>query len=85
MAKFIKFTDVKPMEIVNKEFPMIDEIIISTDQITSVVRAGDDYRLNTKCFLTEYDNVNIRVTPYTQSAYISKKDYENAKKILLEV
>ena len=85
MAKFIKFTDVKPMEIVNNEFPMIDEIIISTDQITSVAKAGDDYRLNTKCFLTEYDKLNIRVIPYTQSAYISKKDYENAKEILMEL
>ena len=87
MAKFIKFTNVKPLNIVGNTFNEVDEIIISTDQITSITNTNGEYWLNTKVYLIENADTDnqMKISPYTQPAIISKDDYEKAKKILLEV
>lgn len=87
MAKFIKFTNVQPENILGKGFPMVDEIILSTDQIVSINEKEGVYRMNTKIYLVEDmgQGEHIKFSQCTQSAIISKDDYENAKKILLVV
>ena len=86
MAKFIKFTNVTPLKLQGGKAETVKEIIFSTDQITSVSENGDNHYLGTKTIIYEQEGDNIKsFTPVVQNAIISKEDYENAKKILLEV
>ena len=86
MAKFIKFTNVTPLNLEGREQQATDEIILSTDQISSVSKSGDNYRLCTKSLVFKKEGDKITsFAPNIEQAIISKDDYENAKKILLEV
>lgn len=86
MAKFIKFTNVTPLKLQGGKEETVEETILSTDQITSVSEKGDNHYLGTKIIIFEHEGDNIKsFAPSVQQVIISKEDYENAKKILLEV
>lgn len=86
MTKFIKFTNVKPFDLFGNNEPAIEELIVSTDRISSISKKGDRFSLSVKTVIVErVDEGRYKITPDSQSALISKEDYENAKKILLEV
>ncbi len=86
MAKFIKFTNVQPKDLFGNNGPAIEELIVSTDRISSISKTGDRFSLSVKTVIVErLDEGRHKITPDSQSAIISKEDYENAKKILLEV
>ena len=83
MAKFIKFTNVQPYSIDGRPSKVVDEIILSTDRICSLSQTGNVYRI---VAYTDVINTNRMTVQHTTSSnIISKEDYENAKKILLEV
>jgi len=83
MAKFIKLTNSQPYSIDCRPLNVVDEIIISTDRISSLVQNGNEYRIVTYSDIINAERMTIQHT--TSHAIISKEDYENAKKILLEV
>ena len=87
MAKFIKFTNVTPLDLLGRKVQTIDEIIFSTEQISSLSKTDDTYFLGTKSTIIDCEGGSQikSFAPTTQNAIISKEDYENAKKILLEV
>lgn len=86
MAKFIKFTNVQPKDLLGNNGPTIEEMIVSTDRISSISKTGNRFTLCTKSVIVErVKEGGYKITPNSQSAIISKEDYENAKKILLEV
>lgn len=86
MAKFIKFTNVQPKDLFGNNEPTIEEIILSTDQICSIAKSNDKFSLRSKSVIIEMiEKGRYKITPDSQAAIISKEDYENAKKILLEV
>lgn len=83
MAKFIKFTNAQPYSSDGRPLKVVDETILSTDRICSLSQNGNEY-----CIVTYTDIINaerMTVEHTTSHAIISKEDYENAKKILLEV
>lgn len=83
MAKFIKLTNSQPYSIDGRPLKVVDETILSTDRICSLVQNGNEYRIVIYSDLINGDRMTIEHT--TSHALISKEDYENAKKILLEV
>lgn len=83
MAKFIKFTNVQPYSINGLPLEVVDEIILSTDRICSLMQSGNEYRIVSHSDIINTEHMTIQHT--TSHALISKEDYENAKKILLEV
>lgn len=86
MAKFIKFTNVTTLKLQGGKEETVEETILSTDQITSVSESGDNHYLGTKTIIFKHEGDNIKsFAPFVQLAIISKEDYENAKKILLEI
>lgn len=86
MAKFIKFTNVTTIDFQGRKESTVDEIIFSTGQITSVSEKDGNHYLGTKSVIFEQAGDRMMsFTPFVQNAIISKEDYENAKKILLEV
>jgi len=86
MAKFIKFTNVQPKDLFGNNKSTIEEMIVSTDRISSISKTGNQFMLCIKSVIVERVNEGgYKITPDSQSALISKEDYENAKKILLEV
>lgn len=86
MAKFIKFTNVTILDFWGRIESTMDEIICSTDQIASMSEIGDNHYFGVKSVAFKKDGDRIKsFAPFVQNALISKEDYENAKKILLEV
>lgn len=83
MAKFIKLTNSRPYSVDMKPLDIVDETIISTDRICSISKDGDEYRIVTKVDIINEYSMNVQHT--TAFAVISKDDYEQAKKILLEI
>lgn len=88
MAKFIKFTNAKPYSIDGRLLKVVDEIILSTDRICSLSQTGNEYRILTYIDIIDagergFGSMTVQHT--TSHTLISKEDYENAKKILLEV
>ena len=86
MEKFIKFTNVQPKDLFGNNESAIEEIILSIDHICSIAKLNDKFVLRSKSVIIEMtEKGKYKVTPNAQAALISKEDYENAKKILLEV
>lgn len=83
MAKFIKLTNSQPYSINGRPLEVVDEIILSTDRICSLSQNGNEYCIVTYSDIINAEHMTIQHT--TSHAIISKEDYENAKKILLEV
>lgn len=83
MAKFIKLTNSRPYSVAMEPLSVVEEVIISTDRICSISKDGDKYSIVTKVDIIDKRTMQVQHT--TAHAIISKDDYENAKKILLEV
>lgn len=83
MAKFIKLTNSHPYSVTMEPLSVVEEVIISTDRICTISKNGDEYRIATKVDIIDERTMQVQHT--TAYAIISKDDYENAKKILLEV
>ena len=83
MAKFIKLTYSQPYSIDGRPLKVVDETILSTDRICSLVQNGNEYRIVMYSDIINAEHMTVQHT--TSHAIISKEDYENAKKILLEV
>lgn len=83
MAKFIRFTKVQPYSFNGHPLEVVDEIILSTDRICSLAQSGNEYRVVSHSDIINEERMTVEHT--TSYAIISKEDYENAKKILLEV
>ena len=83
MAKFIKFTNAQPYTVDGRHLKVVHEIILSTDRICDLMQSGNEYRVD---FYSDIINAERMTVEHTTShAIISKEDYEQAKKILLEV
>lgn len=83
MAKFIKLTNSQPYSIDGTPLKVIDETILSTDRICSLVHGGNEYQIIVYSDIIDAERMTIQHT--TSHVLISKEDYENAKKILLKV
>ena len=83
MAKFIKLTNLQPYSIDGRPLEVVDEIILSKDRICSLSQNRNEYRIVTYSDIINGERMTVEHT--TSHAIISKEDYENAKKILLEV
>lgn len=83
MAKFIKLTNSQPYSIDGRPLKVVDETILSTDRICSLVQNGNEYRIVIHSDIINAEHMTVQHT--TSHVVISKEDYENAKKILLEV
>lgn len=83
MAKFVKLTNSQPYTIDGRPLKVVDETILSTDRICSLVRNGDEYRIVIYSDLIDGERMTVQHT--TSHASISKEDYESIKKTLLEL
>lgn len=83
MAKFIKFTNSQPYSVDDRPLKVVDEIILSTDRICNLMQKGNEYQIVFYHDIIDAERMTVQHT--TSHALISKEDYENAKKILLEV
>lgn len=83
MAKFIKLTNSQPYTIDGRLLKVVDETILSTDRICSLVRNGNEYRIVVYSDIINAEHMTVQHT--TSHALISKEDYESIKKTLLEL
>lgn len=83
MAKFIKLTNSQPYSIDNTPLKVVDETILSTDRICSLMRNGNEHWIIVYSDIINAERMTVQHT--TSDVIISKDDYENAKKILLKV
>ena len=82
MTKFIKLTNSQPYSIDGRPLKVVNETILSTDRICSLMQNGNEYRI---VFYSDIINVEHMTVQHTTShAIISKEDYEAARKILID-